>query len=117
MNLEKQLDLLKDKAPTSGAGGEEGSLGKRLAKLQQDAGVLANTTENMLKSLEGSALLPMFITCAKVKAIKQKIKKNIHTYSTGKNIHPPMLEPKASGCFSPFENLMLICATQTIPNG
>lgn len=87
VDLEKQLDLLKDKAPTSGAGGEEGSVGKRLAKLQQDAGVLANTTENMLKSLEGNALLLMLITCAKVKAIKQKIQKNIHTYCTGKKKH------------------------------
>lgn len=88
--MEKQLNLLKDKAPTSGTGGEEGSVGERLAKLQQNAGALANTTENMLKSLEGSALLLLFITCAKVKAIKQKIyiykKISIHTVQERK--HP-----------------------------
>lgn len=53
LSLEKQLDRLKDEAPASGSGGEAAQVGDRLAKLQQDAGVLANTTENMMKALEG----------------------------------------------------------------
>ncbi|XP_042257146.1 laminin subunit beta-3-like [Thunnus maccoyii] len=55
LSLQKQLDRLKDKAATSGSGGEAGPVGDRLAKLRQDAGALANTTENMMKSLEGKA--------------------------------------------------------------
>ncbi|AWP03505.1 putative laminin subunit beta-3 [Scophthalmus maximus] len=55
LSLEKQLDLLKDQAAASGSGGEAGPVGDRLAKLQQDAGALANTTEDMMKSLEGKA--------------------------------------------------------------
>ncbi|KAE8297870.1 Laminin subunit beta-3 [Larimichthys crocea] len=53
LSLQKQLDNLKKVIPPSGSGGESGPVGDRLAKLQQDAGVLANTTENMLKALEG----------------------------------------------------------------
>ncbi|TKS70569.1 Laminin subunit beta-3 [Collichthys lucidus] len=52
-SLQKQLDNLKKVIPLSGSGGESGPVGDRLAKLQQDAGVLANTTENTLKALEG----------------------------------------------------------------
>lgn len=51
--LEKQLEELKNRAPT-GTGGDD-TMDDRLKKLQQDAGVLANTTENILKSLEGSS--------------------------------------------------------------
>lgn len=56
--MEKQLDRLKDQAPAGGADGEAGPVGDRLAKLQRDAGVLANTTENMLKALEGNTAKP-----------------------------------------------------------
>ncbi|KAM8757559.1 laminin subunit beta-3 isoform 1-T2 [Acanthopagrus schlegelii] len=52
-SLLEQLGRLKDLAPSSGSGTEEGPVGDRLAKLQQDAGVLANTTDTMLKALEG----------------------------------------------------------------
>ncbi|XP_028262926.1 laminin subunit beta-3 [Parambassis ranga] len=52
--LEKQLDRLKDELP-SGTGGNEGPLADRLAKLQQDASALANTTKNMVTVLEGKA--------------------------------------------------------------
>lgn len=55
LSLEKQLDRLKDEAPASGSGGVAAPLGDRLAKLQKDAGVLANTTDNMMKALEGKA--------------------------------------------------------------
>ncbi|XP_070758572.1 laminin subunit beta-3 [Enoplosus armatus] len=55
LSLVKQLDRLKDLAPPSGSGEEAGPVGDRLAKLQQDAGVLANTTDNMMKALEGKA--------------------------------------------------------------
>ncbi|KAM7402795.1 hypothetical protein PAMP_018006 [Pampus punctatissimus] len=53
LSLQKQLDRLKDAADARGSGGEE--LGDRLKKLQQDAGVLSNTTENMMRALEGKA--------------------------------------------------------------
>lgn len=52
--LEKQLEVLKSQAPTE-TGGDDTSLDDRLEKLQQDARLLANTTDNILKSLEGSA--------------------------------------------------------------
>ncbi|KAM9361786.1 laminin subunit beta-3 [Symphorus nematophorus] len=51
--LEKLLDRLKDEVPAGGTGGDAGPVGDRLAKLQQDAGILANTTDDMLKALEG----------------------------------------------------------------
>lgn len=56
--MEKQLDHLKKKTPGEGTGGELGPMGDRLAKLQQDAGVLANSTENMMKALEGKTAKP-----------------------------------------------------------
>lgn len=59
--MEKQLDHLKALAPAGGAGGDSGSVGDRLAKLQQDARVLANTTENMLNALEGNTAKPQHI--------------------------------------------------------
>ncbi|KAF1392228.1 hypothetical protein PFLUV_G00050580 [Perca fluviatilis] len=52
LSLEKQLELLKEKAATSEGAGP---LGDRLVKLQQDAGALANTTDSMMKALEGKA--------------------------------------------------------------
>lgn len=52
-DLEKQLERLKDQVPPGGTGGNLGPVGDRLVKLQQDAGVLANTTDDMLKALEG----------------------------------------------------------------
>lgn len=52
--MQKQLDLLKDQAPASGSGGETGPVGDRLVKLQQDAGALTNTTENMIQAMEGN---------------------------------------------------------------
>ncbi|XP_040014667.1 laminin subunit beta-3-like [Xiphias gladius] len=55
LSLEKQLDRLKDQVAASGAVGEAGPVGDRLARLQRDAGALANTTENMMKALEGKA--------------------------------------------------------------
>ncbi|KAG7493356.1 hypothetical protein JOB18_007172 [Solea senegalensis] len=54
-SLEKQLELLKDKIPATGTGGEAGSPGERLTKLQQDAGALGNTTADMMKALDGKA--------------------------------------------------------------
>ncbi|XP_029286569.1 laminin subunit beta-3 [Cottoperca gobio] len=53
VSLEEQLDRLKDQA--GAPGGESTPLEERLVKLQQDAGALTNTTENMMKSLEGKA--------------------------------------------------------------
>ncbi|XP_044068544.1 laminin subunit beta-3 isoform X1 [Siniperca chuatsi] len=55
LSLEKQLDRLKDEAAAREPGEEAGPVGERLATLQQDAGALANTTENMMKALEGKA--------------------------------------------------------------
>ncbi|XP_034389496.1 laminin subunit beta-3 isoform X1 [Cyclopterus lumpus] len=55
LSLEKELDRLKDKAPASGSGGETGPLGDRVAKLHNDAVALDNTTNNMVKALEGKA--------------------------------------------------------------
>ncbi len=56
--MEKQLQRLKDKAPASGSGGDPGQLADRLAKLQQDARALANTTDTMEKALEGKTTTP-----------------------------------------------------------
>ncbi|KAM9364179.1 laminin subunit beta-3 [Pholidichthys leucotaenia] len=52
--LEKQLDRLKEKNNTMPDGGTE-PVGDRLRKMQEDAGILANTTETMLKAMEGKA--------------------------------------------------------------
>ncbi|XP_071350563.1 laminin subunit beta-3 [Trachinotus anak] len=54
-SLEEQLDRLRDQAAASGPDGEVGPVRERLAKLQEDAGALGNTTDNMLKALEGKA--------------------------------------------------------------
>ncbi|XP_060925892.1 laminin subunit beta-3 [Limanda limanda] len=54
-SLEDELDQLKDKVAAGGSGGDAGEVGDRLAKLQQDAGTLANTTTDMMNSLEGKA--------------------------------------------------------------
>ncbi|XP_053291489.1 laminin subunit beta-3 isoform X2 [Pleuronectes platessa] len=54
-SLEDQLVQLKDKVAASVSGGNAGPVGDRLAKLQQDAGTLANTTADMMNSLEGKA--------------------------------------------------------------
>ncbi|XP_017279258.1 laminin subunit beta-3 [Kryptolebias marmoratus] len=54
LTLEKQFNDLKDKG-TTGGGGEAGPIADRLAKLQDSAGTLANTTENMMNALEGKA--------------------------------------------------------------
>ncbi|XP_068172134.1 laminin subunit beta-3-like [Antennarius striatus] len=53
MSLEKMLKGLKDAAPPSVPGGAAGSVGDRLVKLHKDAGNLANSTDTMLKALEG----------------------------------------------------------------
>ncbi|XP_008319201.1 laminin subunit beta-3 [Cynoglossus semilaevis] len=52
LSLEDLLDRLKDKPST---GGDMGLVGERLAKLQQDAGALANTTANMMDAINGKA--------------------------------------------------------------
>lgn len=94
LSLEKQLDRLKEEAPPTGSG-EAGPIGDRLAKLQQNAGVLANTTENMMKALEGKAdslrelqneilqkskKLEGFD--AKLKDLLEKLRKKAHDLST-----------------------------------
>ncbi|KAI4827778.1 hypothetical protein KUCAC02_031149 [Chaenocephalus aceratus] len=53
--LEEKLQQLKDKAAAKGPEGGAGPLGDRLAKLKQDAGDLANTTDTMTEALEGKA--------------------------------------------------------------
>lgn len=53
-DLEKQLNVLKNQAPPPGTGGDS-SVGDRLEKLQRDVGVLANTTDSILKSLGDKA--------------------------------------------------------------
>ncbi|XP_074523144.1 laminin subunit beta-3 isoform X2 [Halichoeres trimaculatus] len=55
--LEEQLKRLKDKVPPTppGGGGDSGPVGDRLTKLKEDAGNLTDTTNNMLKDLEGKA--------------------------------------------------------------
>ncbi|CAN9512145.1 unnamed protein product [Ophioblennius macclurei] len=52
--VEKQLDRLKDETPTQAAG-VEGSPADRLAKLKEGTEDLANTTDTMLKDMEGKA--------------------------------------------------------------
>lgn len=54
-DLEKQLDTLKAKAAASSPDSDTAQLRDRLAKLQQGARALTNTTENMLKALDGKA--------------------------------------------------------------
>lgn len=54
LTLEKHLDHLKEK-DVPGTDGETEPAGDRLNKLQQDAGALANTTQNMLQALDGKA--------------------------------------------------------------
>ncbi|XP_061583968.1 laminin subunit beta-3-like [Cololabis saira] len=54
LTLEKQLDRLKEESP-SGETEEGVPTGDRLAKLREEAGALANTTNNMMQSLEGKA--------------------------------------------------------------
>lgn len=56
--LEEQLGRLKDKAADSQSGGETEPVGDRLAKLQQDAGTLANTTEDIMQALKGKTVQP-----------------------------------------------------------
>lgn len=51
----KQLDLLKAQASLGGAGGTAGALADRVAELQKKAALLANTTDTMLKTLEGTS--------------------------------------------------------------
>lgn len=87
-DLENQLEVLKDNTPT-GTGGDDGSLDDRLEKLQQDAGLLANTTDNILKSLEGTMV--HFLTlntqvCAQVKGCRLLIQNR----------------PTHHGCLDPF---------------
>lgn len=95
LSLEKQFDRLKDEAPATGGGGESGDVGDRLAKLQQDAGVLANTTQNMIKALEGKGdslrLLQDEILQkstklegldAKLKDLLANLRKKVHDLST-----------------------------------
>lgn len=97
--MEKQLDRLKHQASAGGAGGEVGNTGDRLKKLQQDAGVLANTTENMLKGLEGNTAKPHHH-----KSVFQK--KNSLKKEEKKVIHSQMREKKKSseeGGFSVFQ--------------
>lgn len=53
--LEEKLQQLKDKAAAKGPEGGAGPTGDRLAKLKQDAGDLANTTDTMTDALEGKA--------------------------------------------------------------
>lgn len=79
--MEKQLDRLKHQASAGGAGGEVGNTGDRLKKLQQDAGVLANTTENMLKGLEGNTAKPHHHKSVfqKKNSLKKEGKKVIHS--------------------------------------
>ena len=52
--LEEKLQQLKDKAAAKGPEGGAGPTGDRLAKLKQDAGDLANTTDTMTEALEGT---------------------------------------------------------------
>lgn len=55
LSLKKQLDRLKDEAAAGGSDNEAGPVEDRLAKLQQDAVALVNTTDNMMNALEGKA--------------------------------------------------------------
>ncbi|XP_068451065.1 laminin subunit beta-3-like [Clinocottus analis] len=55
LSLEEKLDNLKKEVPASGSGGDTGPLGDRVEKLRNDAGALTNTTDDMVKALEGKA--------------------------------------------------------------
>lgn len=55
LSLKKQLDRLKDEAAAGGSDNGAGPVEDRLAKLQQDAVALVNTTDNMMNALEGKA--------------------------------------------------------------
>ncbi|XP_075996367.1 laminin subunit beta-3 isoform X2 [Genypterus blacodes] len=52
LSLEKELERLK---AADAASGNDNAAGKRLVKLQQDAADLTNTTDTMMKALEGKA--------------------------------------------------------------
>ncbi|XP_072307703.1 laminin subunit beta-3 [Eucyclogobius newberryi] len=54
-DLEKQLETLKDKTAGRTPDGDAAQLGERLTKLQQNAKDLVNTTDDMLKALDGKA--------------------------------------------------------------
>lgn len=54
--MEKEFNRLKEEGVTGGAR-EAGLIADRLAKLKDGAGTLANTTENMMKALEGNVIL------------------------------------------------------------
>lgn len=58
--MEKQLDNLKAKVAAGKASGEAGPVADRLTKLKQQAGILANTTDHMLKALEGNTAFFFF---------------------------------------------------------
>lgn len=51
----KKLELLKAQAPSGGAGGTTVASPERLAEMQKNATLLANTTNSMLKALEGTS--------------------------------------------------------------
>lgn len=51
----KKLELLKAQAPSGGAGGTTGASPERVAEMQENAARLANTTNSMLKALEGTS--------------------------------------------------------------
>ncbi|KAM8913252.1 laminin subunit beta-3 isoform 2-T6 [Spinachia spinachia] len=53
LTLEEQLGRLKDQVPATGSGGSE--LGDRVTKLREEAGALANSTNNMMTALQGKA--------------------------------------------------------------
>ncbi|KAK7880274.1 hypothetical protein WMY93_030641 [Mugilogobius chulae] len=53
--LEKDLETLKAKAAANKPDGNAADLRDRLAKLQQDAAALTNTTDDMFKALDGKA--------------------------------------------------------------
>ncbi|XP_061543036.1 laminin subunit beta-3-like isoform X2 [Phycodurus eques] len=53
--VQQMFDSFKDKAAAGQPPGEVGPGAERLAKLQKDAGTLANTTDSMLNTLEGKA--------------------------------------------------------------
>ncbi|XP_047437735.1 laminin subunit beta-3-like [Mugil cephalus] len=53
LTLEKQFENLKGKDP--GTSGNAGVVKDRLAKMQKDTGALVNTTDTMMKALEGKA--------------------------------------------------------------
>lgn len=58
--MEEQLNRLKDES-ASGPAGQGEPAGDRLAKLKEDAGTLAKSTEDMMDSLEGN--IALHVTC------------------------------------------------------